>query len=51
MKLDKTDREFFRTVAKVAFCNPFKAESLDLYCQIAGGKYDAGVIQRKKVVT
>jgi DNA-binding NtrC family response regulator len=48
--LDKKDREFFRIVAKAAFSNPFGAESLELNCKIAEGKYDAGDILNKKIV-
>jgi DNA-binding NtrC family response regulator len=49
--LNDTDRDFFRIVATIAFCNPFKAESLALYCKIAGGLYDAGEVLRKKILT
>ena len=48
--LDKKSREFFRIVAKAAFCNPFGTEYLELDCKIAGGKYDAGNILSKKVI-
>jgi len=51
IKLDQSDREFFRIVAVVAFCNPFKSETLELYCKIAGGKYDGNEILRKKTIT
>ena len=49
-KLDNKSRDFFRIVAKAAFSNPFGAESLELNCKIAGGKYDAGDILNKKIV-
>ena len=48
--LDKKDREFFRIVAKAAFSNPFGAESLELNCKIAEGRYDAGDILNRKIV-
>ena len=50
IKLDKNNRDFFRLVSKVAFCNPFEAESFELTCKIAEGKHDSGEILIKKAV-
>ena len=49
--LDKKSRDFFRIVAKAAFCNPFAVESLKLNSKIAKGKYDAGDILNKKAIS
>jgi DNA-binding NtrC family response regulator len=49
--LDKKSREFFSIVAKSAFCNPFGTESLELDYKVAGRKYDADDILKKKIIT
>ena len=50
VNIDNKNREFFRTVAKAAFSNPFGAESLELHYKIAEGKYDTLDILNKKII-
>jgi len=50
INIDNKNREFFRTVAKAAFSNPFGAESLELNYKIAEGKYDTLDILNKKII-
>jgi len=40
MKLNTTDRDFYRIFARSAFTNPFGAEALQLSNTVAGGKYE-----------
>jgi transcriptional regulator with AAA-type ATPase domain len=48
-KLDLRDRDFFRTVAKSAFSNPFGSESLQLLDIIAGGHHEDNDVRTEKV--